>query len=255
MLNIGWFSSGRGDGSYGLLKATLDAIDARKLNARLGYIVCTAEPGEAEGSDRFLKLAEEHSIKTYPLSWRRFKNLKRNRAQYEWEILNLISGHQVDVGMMAGYMLVSNLLHKRIRMLNLHPALPGGPTGTWKQVLNRVITERDPKNGVMIHEVSDEVDGGTALTYCHYDTKDEHLQPLWRDVGRARLPRRERLLDGLRQQILDRERPLMVETLSALANRVVNFDAKTPLDLTGPVENHLNELSITFQVSLTPAYV
>ena len=235
---VGWFSSGRGEGSYGLLKATLDSIATRELNARVEYVVCTAEPGEADGSDRFLKLTQEHSIKTYSLSWKRRDKSKQDRAQYEREILKLVSDHKVDVGVMAGYMLVSNLLHKRIRMLNLHPALPGGPTGTWKQVLRQIIADRGRESGIMVHEVSDEVDGGDALTYCQYSTQTAALRPLW-DAVNADPASLERLLEGLRQQILDRERPLMVETLRVLADRNTRVGTEYPLDLTDRVEHYL----------------
>ena len=196
-LKIGWFSSGRGEGSYGLLQHTLQSIDDGTLNASIEYVVCTAYLGQAEGSDNFINLARENNIPVYVLSMVDFTD----RIFYEKHMLSMISSHKIDIGVMAGYMLVSHLLHKKIRMLNIHPSLPDGLKGTWKQIVKAIKTQNIKTGGVMVHEVIDDVDNGNPLTFCQYKID----------------------INNIRQQILDIERPLMVETLKILSERDINY--------------------------------
>jgi len=53
MLNIGWFSTGRGPGSQGLLRFVQDRLAKGLLDARIQFVFSNREPGEAEGSDQF----------------------------------------------------------------------------------------------------------------------------------------------------------------------------------------------------------
>ena len=54
--------------------------------------------------------------------------------------------YRLGVLVMAGYMLiVSPAMCRRFAILNLHPALPGGPTGTWQEVIWRLLDERPPR--------------------------------------------------------------------------------------------------------------
>ena len=55
MLNIGWLSTGRGEGSRGLLGFVQDRILRRQLDARIEFVFSNREAGEAEGSDQFIR--------------------------------------------------------------------------------------------------------------------------------------------------------------------------------------------------------
>ena len=55
---IGWFSTGRGAGSYGLLQAVQSAIMAGELDARIEFVYCSRERGETEATDAYLDLVE-----------------------------------------------------------------------------------------------------------------------------------------------------------------------------------------------------
>ena len=56
---------------------------------------------------------------------------------------------------MAGYMLiVSPAMCRRYAILNLHPALPGGPTGTWQQVIWQLLEQEAEETGAMIHRAT-----------------------------------------------------------------------------------------------------
>ncbi len=53
MYQLGWFSTGRGDGSKGLLKAVQDGISLGELNANIEFVFCSRERGETEATDRY----------------------------------------------------------------------------------------------------------------------------------------------------------------------------------------------------------
>ena len=57
MLNLGWFSTGRGPGSRALLSTVQEAITDGRIQARISFVFSNRAPGEAEGSDQFFALA------------------------------------------------------------------------------------------------------------------------------------------------------------------------------------------------------
>ena len=82
------------------------------------------------------------------------------------EVLELLGGYGVDVCVLAGYMLVvGSGLCRAWPMLNLHPALPDGPVGSWQEVVWRLIAERAGVTGVMTHLVTEDVDRGPVVSY------------------------------------------------------------------------------------------
>ena len=129
-LRLGWFSTGRGEGSYGLLKAALDAIESGELNASIEFVFCNRARGQAKGSDRFIAFAESHDIPVVTLSSRQFRRDHDNRPwaelreDFDRAVLGLIDPFSVDMTVNAGYMLIAPLLCREHLMINLHPALP-----------------------------------------------------------------------------------------------------------------------------------
>lgn len=255
-LKLGWFSTGRGEGSYGLLKAAVDAIATGELNASIEFVFCNRERGQAEGSDRFIAFAENNGIPVITLSSRRFRKNRENRPWselrevFDTAILELIEPFNVDITVNAGYMLIAPLLCRKHLMINLHPALPSGPTGMWQNVIWELIQNRSDETGAMVHIVTEEVDGGPVISYCRFSTQGLELDPLWNSLeGRNISDLKESegqehpLFVRLRELGLTRERPLVVETLKAIANGRINIAdaAKTgPIDLTDAVEAGLS---------------
>jgi len=218
-LKLGWHSTGNGEGSYGLLDAALAAISSGALLAQIQFVVCTREEGEAAGSDNFIKLVKQNNIPLITLSWRRFRQQRKGappnevRAAYENELAQQIGARQTDWAIMAGYMLISQTLHKQRPTLNLHPALPNGPRGAWPDVVNSLIETNAERSGVTLHEVSDEVDAGRVVAYCEYSLRSAELAPLWRD--KAGDP--DALRKALRAQIVRVERRFLRDALIELA--------------------------------------
>src|SRR3989304_7612525 len=72
-LRVGWFSTGRGEGSRRLLPAVVDAIGRGELDAEIALVFCNRERGEYEATDGFLELAASYGIPCLTLSSRRFR--------------------------------------------------------------------------------------------------------------------------------------------------------------------------------------
>ena len=253
-LRLGWFSTGRGQGSLGLLKATLVAIESGKLNASIDFVFCNRERGQAPGSDRFMDFVESRGISLVTLSSRRFRRDRDNRP---WRELResfdlaagaLLEGYSPDLSVNAGYMLIAPVLCRVFRMINVHPALPTGPAGMWNNVIWELIEQGAGRNGAMVHLVTEDVDEGPVLAYCSYPIRGPQFDPHWsaiegvgtdllkKDPGED-LP----LFQAIREAGLLRERPLLVETLCAVADgRLEVGNAQggggVPADLTDVVE-------------------
>ena len=253
-LKLGWFSTGRGEGSYGLLMATLKAIESGDLDASINFVFCNRERGQAQGSDRFILLAESNGIPVVKLSSRHFRKEHGNRPwaelrdDFDRSVLELIEPFEVDMTVNAGYMLIAPLLCLEHLMINLHPALPSGPVGMWQNVTWQLIDEQATESGAMVHIVTEEVDGGPVLSYCRFSTRGKELDPLWRALaGRSVADLKEAeqenpLFMRLRELGLARERPLIVETLKAIATGRISIQEAAnagPFDLTDAVEGSL----------------
>lgn len=251
-LKLGWFSSGGGEGSRGLLNSTLGAISAGFLNARLEFVFCNRERGQRAATDVFLDLVEEHGIPLVTFSSYRFRRRHGNapwaelREAYDEAAIDLLGGLSPTVSVGAGYMLIAPLLCERYRMINLHPALPGGPIGTWQNVIWELMERRATESGVMVNRMTREVDAGPVLTFCRYPLAGGRLDPMWsriRDRSVEDLKANEGeanpLFRAIRKLGLRYERPMLVATLAAIAGGEIDPaspPASAPLDLTTQVE-------------------
>ena len=63
---IGWFSTGRGSGSEGLLRAMVAATHSGYAPAEIAFVFTNREAGEGEGSDRFMALVRNYGIPLIP---------------------------------------------------------------------------------------------------------------------------------------------------------------------------------------------
>jgi phosphoribosylglycinamide formyltransferase-1 len=237
-LRIGWFATGLGTGSRALLSAAQKAINRGELRAEIPFLFCNREPGEHENSDLLLAMAERFGIPAITLSDRRFRRrvggevaragqpLPAWRQEYDRAVMELIAPFGTDIGMLAGYMLIfGREACERYNFLNLHPAAPGGPIGTWQRVIWQLIDQRADESGVLINRVIPEVDEGPVVAYCRYPLRGPDFDPLWEAIGeRSAEDLREGdgeelpLFRAIRERGVRFEIPLMVQTLVALAD-------------------------------------
>jgi folate-dependent phosphoribosylglycinamide formyltransferase PurN len=248
-LRIGWFSTGAGPGSqrWRMFNAVIDAIGSGQLDAEIAFVFCNRERGEDAGTDAFLDLAESHGVPTIVLSSRRSRRerggelskpgqpLPQWRGVYDRAVAELIAPYQFDVGMLAGYMLIfTPEMSRRYPFLNLHPAAPGGPVGTWQEVIHQLIETRAERSGVMVHVATEELDRGPVVAYCTFSLRGGAFDRRWGDIDPRSISGEDNpLFLEIRRHAAAREVPLVVATLRALAERRVMLDGDGVVDGAG----------------------
>ncbi len=247
---FGWWTTGRDEAALKLLTTVLDAMDDGRIEGHLAYIFLSRDPGEGKWSDEILRVANEREIPWVTLSALKFLPELRKRSRSEWrecyhrKVLELILPFDGKVHILAGYMwVVSREACSRLRLLNLHPALPGGPEGTWQEVIWKLIEKREDRTGAMMHLVTPELDKGPPVTYFSFPIKGGKWDELWKDYEThlKRLGTLERVKDELgealglfkeiRAEGVKRELPLIVATMEAISKGAIDLD-----DLNAPLE-------------------
>ena len=230
-MKIGWFSTGRGTGSQGLLRFVQQRLLEAEADARINFVFSNRERGEAQGSDEFFSLVDSYSIPLVSHSSAEFRRrvngrFSTHREEFDLEVMDKLSGLEADICVLAGYMLiVSGKMCRNYPMLNLHPALPDGPIGTWQEVVWELIESKAKKTGAMVHLATEEVDRGPVVSYAtvpitgprfdqHWESlKGKNLEFAKRNEGEA-LP----LFQVIRSEQYKREPYLLFETLRAVTN-------------------------------------
>ncbi len=241
MLNLGWFSTGRGPGSRALLSTVHQAIADGRIEAKISFVFSNRAPGEAEGSDRFFDLAHTLGLTVVHLSSRAFRRRcsgdpEQRRAAYDAQVAELVSPFSPDLCVLAGYMLIVGPgMCRDFAMINLHPAAPGGPEGTWQDVIWKLIEQRADHSGVKIHLVTEDLDRGPTIAYCRYPIRGGEFGPLWRQADQASVGDMRSgvgedfpLFKAIRREGVKRELPLLVETLAALSRNEVSITPHNP---------------------------
>ena len=257
MLNLGWFSTGRGPGSRALLSTVQEAIIDGRIQARISFVFSNRAPGEAEGSDQFFALAKSLGLTVIHRSSRAFRRQWAGdptqwRTAYYKEVAYLISPFSPDLCVLAGYMLiVGPNLCRDFRMINLHPAAPNGPDGTWQDVIWQLIEQRADYSGVKIHLVTEELDQGPTIAFCRYPIHGPAFDDLWREAELASVDSLRQsygdelpLFKAIRGEGVKRELPLIVETLAALSHgelQITTDNPTPPLDLTAKLESVIKQ--------------
>ncbi len=175
MYQFGWFSTGRDKAARDLLQAVQSSIELGEIEAEIAFVFSNREPGESEESDLFFKLVEDYHIPLVTFSYQKFKagknmpdsqqqeGLPQWRLGYDREVMSQFRDFSPDLCVLAGYMLIAGKeMCLKYDMINLHPAAPGGPKGTWQEVTWQLIDNRAEETGVMMHLVTPELDQGSA---------------------------------------------------------------------------------------------
>ena len=247
MLRLGWFSTGRGEGSRGLLSVVADAIQRGEVAAEIAFIFCNREPGEHAGSDAFMALATSYDIPVVSLSSQRFRKEQSKpdfpsvREAYDREVMALLSEQTADINVLAGYGLIFGAeMARRYVSLNLHPATPDGPIGTWQQVIWELIEKEASESGTMIHLATEDLDRGPPASYVSFPIRGQGFDDLWTDVAGQDIEGLKKqygeelpLLQRIRQEGLRRERPLLLETLKAFASGRLHVEDRQVVDSHG----------------------
>jgi folate-dependent phosphoribosylglycinamide formyltransferase PurN len=246
MLNIGWFSTGRGEGSRGLLNFVQQRLAETDVDAHINFVFSNRERGEAEGSDEFFRLVDGYNIPLITHSSTQFRKringrFSAHREEFDLEVMSQLSGLEADICVLAGYMLiVSNKMCRRYPLLNLHPALPDGPKGTWQEVVWELIETEAKKTGAMIHLATENVDRGPVVSYVTVPTTgpifDRHWE-LLRGEDMESVKKNEGedfpLFQAIRREQYKREPYLLFETLRAVSQGEIKISEGQVLGASG----------------------
>ncbi|MDR0522910.1 MAG: phosphoribosylglycinamide formyltransferase [Candidatus Methanoplasma sp.] len=272
MLRIGWFSSGRGPGSRDLLRAVMESIGSGGLDAEVSFAFCNWSNGEADNPRReqremFFDMVRGYGIPLVSASWKEFRPDLRASDPAAWrdgygELLrDSIRGFGFDLGVLAGYMLwMDDRTCEEYGMINLHPALPGGPKGTWEEVIWSLIRDGAEEHGAMIHACTRDWDRGDAVAFCRFPIRGPGFDRLWEGMAEklesstleevaAREGAEEPLFKKIREEGRRREVPLTVAAIGMFADGSARIEggrlvrgcapADGPVDLSAEVDASL----------------
>jgi phosphoribosylglycinamide formyltransferase-1 len=264
---IGWFSTGRGAGSKALLKTTYDAIKSGELDAEIEFVYCTRERGETEPTDQYLNMVQEYGIPLVSFSYQKYRAMRgmpnpdlsqplpQWRTDYDNEVIKRLKKFHPDLCVLAGFMIVTAPeMCRKYEIINLHPAAPGGPAGTWQQVIWKLIETGADTQGIKMHVAIPELDMGPTATYCTFTIRgkafDKYREEIkGRTVAEIRAAEgvENNLFKAIRQHGAVRELPLTVATLRVFSEgkiritrdrRVVDTAGRVikGYDLTGEID-------------------
>jgi phosphoribosylglycinamide formyltransferase-1 len=258
MYQFGWFSTGRDVAARELLEAAYSGIKRGEIKAELAFIFCSREPGESTESDLFLKLVRSYQIPLIYSSYQKFKagrtvsqqgeTLPQWRLDYDREVMDRLKNFQPDLCILAGYMLlVGKEMCQKYKMVNLHPAAPGGPAGTWQEVIWKLIEIKASETGVMMHLVTPELDKGPVVTYCTFPITGAHFDNHWREIAGQHIEQVKKNQDEnnplfrlIREHGLKREFPLILTTMKAFSQGKVKISNGKVVDTEGKLIDGYN---------------
>jgi phosphoribosylglycinamide formyltransferase-1 len=266
-MKIGWLSTGRDQAACNLLADIVARAQQDGLDLEIATVFCDRERGESPESDRFHDLVRSLGLPMVTLSsaasWAeaQARGVSRGawRVAYHTRVMDVLRPYGLGVLVMAGYMLiVSPAMCRHFAILNLHPALPGGPVGTWQQVIWQLLEEEATETGALINLATPELDRGPVVTYVRFAIVGGDWEPLWRDFRAARETasvaeiaaaegENQPLFARIRSHGEVREIPLLYQTLRQFAEGHLNTTdgavfaevARLPLDLSESVEEEV----------------
>jgi phosphoribosylglycinamide formyltransferase-1 len=260
MYQFGWFSTGINKACRDLLIAAQDSIKQGEIEGEIAFVFCNRERGESEQSDLFLDLVEAYNIPSICFSYQKFRGelgeqnpepsapMPQWRLDYDREVMNRLQDFNPDLCVLAGFMMITGPeLCQKYDMINLHPAAPGGPVGTWQPVIWQLIANQARETGVLMNLVTPELDKGPTVTYCTFPIRGEPFDRYWKEIAnlsvdeiKKRQGKDNPLFKLIRQHGLAREFPLIIATLKAFSQGKVRIMAGRVVDAEGKPINGYN---------------
>lgn len=266
-MKVGWLSTGRDQAACNLLADIVARAQQDGVELDIAAVFCDRERGETPESDRFLDLVDRLGFEAVTLSsaasWAAARAVGTSRSiwrdDFHRRVMELLVPYSLGALVMAGYMLiVSPAMCRRYALLNLHPALPDGPTGTWQEVIWQLLETGAAETGAMIHRATPELDRGPVISFFRFPI----VGPDWEELRQAFRAKQatasvaeiaaaegegEPLFAEIRRRGEVREIPLLYQTLRQFAEgrlatsngAVFAGSSRLPLDLTALVEEEV----------------
>ena len=141
-----------------------DSIHSGDIDAEISFVFSNRAHGFEKITDDFFEQVQKDEIALIThssIDYRKKTQGKRSkigeplpswRDEYDLEITKLISKYDFDIGVLAGYMLIfTKTFVEKFPLINLHPALPNGPKGTWQEVIRELIkSDAQKTKGIFI---------------------------------------------------------------------------------------------------------
>lgn len=245
---FGIWTTGRDEAALQLLETIYKAVIDEIIPGTISYVFCNRVQGEGSWSDKLLKWCGEHKPPLVVISSSQYdpalrkQNLEIWRRNFHARVREQLKSFKEQFRVLAGYMLILDPeTCGDVPSLNLHPAKPGGPKGTWQQVIWQLIESDADETGVMMHLATPELDEGPAITYCTFSIRGNDFDPLWNEFREklegstlSQIIKTEAednaLFKEIRKHGLMREFPLIVHTVKEVASgnvQVVNRKVRT----------------------------
>lgn len=148
---IGVLASGRGTN----LQAIINAIETGVVTAQIGVVISDKKDAKA------LERAKEHNLPTFSVDPKTYPD----RAAYDASIVRVLTEHQVQLVICAGYMrLVTHPILEAFQnqIINIHPSLLPAFPGLHAQ--RQALAYGAKISGCTIHFVDAEVDHGPIIS-------------------------------------------------------------------------------------------
>jgi phosphoribosylglycinamide formyltransferase-1 len=152
-------------GNGGNLEAILVACEQGDLPAEVVAVVSDHKTAFA------IERAKQHAIPAVYHPWKRYGDNGGSRQEYDTDLAEIVSNYQPDYIVLAGWMRLLTLSFINrfpMRVINLHPALPGTFPGTHaiQRAFEAFLVGEINQTGVMVHFVPDEgVDDGPIILH------------------------------------------------------------------------------------------
>lgn len=149
-------------GSGTTLQSIIDAIEDKKLDARINLVV--SDNAEAYALER----AKIYGINTYLI-----KN--KDKEKRDAELASVLEKYDVDLIVLAGYLkMIGNRLIDKYRIINTHPSLlpKFGGLGMYGMKVHTAVWEaKEEFTGPTIHFVNNEYDKGNIIIQTKVEVK------------------------------------------------------------------------------------
>ncbi len=251
MFQIGWWTTGRDEAAVVLFNETINAIKKGEITAEIAYLFLSKAINDNSHCKELKSIADTNNIVTVSLSSNDFNTELKKQDMLKWRelyhenILIMLKDFKTDLIVLAGYMwIVSPNACEQLDMINLHPALPDGPTGTWQDVIWQLIEKNSKTTGVMMHLVTPDLDRGPAVTFCEFEIQGPAWERLWKDAkellnktGLIDLKKQYEeglpLFHKIREEGIKREIPCILQTIKAFSRSEIQIKGKKLTDNKG----------------------